>query len=240
VGFFVALGGVATAIAVLPFILLAIPPLIWYFLRLRGIFVATTRELKRLEGIGRSPIFAMVSESLNGIATIRSNDKVDYFQRKFLSVHDAHTRAFFCFVTSSRWFATQMDFLAFLLLSTSSLLAVLFHDQGWFQVDPSVLGLALTMLLQIAGTNFPWMVRQSAEVTNQMVSVERILGFGSLPSEARLEADQDDGVHKDWPSGDTSIVVKNFVTRYRSNLPPALSGVTFRIEAGQRVGVVGR
>jgi ABC-type multidrug transport system fused ATPase/permease subunit len=113
VGFFVALGGVATAIAVLPFILLVIPPLI-------------------------------------GIATIRSNDKVDYFQRKSFWVHDAHTRAFFCFVTSSRWFATQMDFLAFILLSTSSLLAVLFHDQGWFQVDPSVLGLALTMLLQIA------------------------------------------------------------------------------------------
>ncbi len=91
-----------------------------------------------------------------------------------------------------------MDFLAFLLMSTASILSVLFNDQGWFQVDPATLGLALTMLLQIAGTNFPWMVRQSAEVTNQMVSVERVLAFGSLPPEAALTTDFDRDC-PNWP-----------------------------------------
>jgi ATP-binding cassette subfamily C (CFTR/MRP) protein 4 len=238
VGFFMVLGGLATAIVVLPFILVVLPPLIWYFLRLRRIFVSTTRELKRLEGMARSPIFAMMSESLNGIATIRSNDKVEYFKTKFEEIHDAHTRAFFSFAASSRWFATQMDFLAFILMSMASLLAVLFNDQGWFEVDPAILGLALTILIQIATTNFPWMVRQSAEMTNQMVSVERILAFGSLPQEAPLLTDFD-GDHEDWPKH-TSVVVNNLTTRYRSNLPLALSGVSFKIEAGQRVGVVGR
>ena len=44
----------------------------------------------REEGLSRSPIFAMLSESLSGIATIRANHAVEYFQKKFRRVHDAH------------------------------------------------------------------------------------------------------------------------------------------------------
>jgi len=57
---FIVLGAIATTITVLPFTLLAFPPLVWYFLRVRRIFVTSTRELKRLEGLARSPIFAML------------------------------------------------------------------------------------------------------------------------------------------------------------------------------------
>ena len=61
------------------------------------IFVTTSRELKRIEGLARSPIFAMLSESLSGIATIRSNDAVGYFQHKFRGVHDVSSCWSVCF-----------------------------------------------------------------------------------------------------------------------------------------------
>lgn len=67
VGFFMVLGGVITASVMLPFVLLVLPPLLWYFLRLRSIFLKTTRELKRLEGMSRSPIFEMMNEASLGI-----------------------------------------------------------------------------------------------------------------------------------------------------------------------------
>jgi ATP-binding cassette subfamily C (CFTR/MRP) protein 4 len=70
---FLVFGALISAVSVLPVTLCFVPPLVWYFLRVRRIFVTTSRELKRLEGLARSPIFAMLSESLNGIATIRSN-----------------------------------------------------------------------------------------------------------------------------------------------------------------------
>ena len=263
VGVFVVVGSVVIAIVSLPFTLIALPPLVYYFIQLRRVFVMTTRELKRLEGMARSPIYAMMSEALKGIATIRSNNKMQYFSDKFEEVQNAHSRAFFSFTASSRWFAFKLDCLSFILMAVASVFAVLFHDQGWFQVDPSILGLSLTLLIQISTTNFPWVVRQSAEVTNQvstfsakihlsfyqkipsdsisgctqMVSVERIIEFGNLSPEAPLEADRD----RDFkPDKDTSIKVKNLTTRYRSNLPVCLDGVSFQIEAGQRVGVVGR
>ena len=57
---FIVFGAIATTLTVLPFTLLAFPPLMWYFITVRRTFVTSTRELKRLEGLARSPIFAML------------------------------------------------------------------------------------------------------------------------------------------------------------------------------------
>ena len=120
-----------------------------------------------------------------------------------------------------------------------SLCAVIIQDQGLLNLDPAVLGLALSLLLQLAGANFPFMVRQSAEVTNHMVSIERIWEFGhDIPQEAPL-ATEFDLEHKDWPK-EPSIVVRNLQARYRDILPPCLQNVSFEIKPGERVGVVGR
>lgn len=236
---FIVLGAVITTLITMPFTLVAIPPLTWYFLSVRRIFVTSTRELKRLEGLARSPIFAMISESLGGIATIRANDSLVFFRQKFDDAHDAHTRAFFGFIAASRWVGFRMDSIMFLFLATVCVLSVLFHHQGWFDVDPAILGLSLSMILQLAGM-FQWCIRQSAEVVNQMVSIERVLAFGELEPEAPLALESDTSVvDKAWPSrGELSF--DQVTVRYRASLPPALEDVSFRIPAGSRVGIVGR
>lgn len=45
---FLVLGALASAVAVLPVTLVFVPPLVWYFARVRRIFVTTSRELKRI------------------------------------------------------------------------------------------------------------------------------------------------------------------------------------------------
>jgi ABC-type multidrug transport system fused ATPase/permease subunit len=103
-----------------------------------------------------------------------------------------------------------------------------------------VLGLALTLLLQLAGTNFPWMIRQSAEIVNQMVSVERVAAFGHLPSEGETVTSRDNSdALRGWPKV-PSLTVDNLTVRYRPELEPALRRVSFSVESGMRVGVVGR
>lgn len=234
---FVVLGAMVTSVSVLPFTLAVVPPLLWYFLSVRRIFVTTTRELKRLEGLARSPIFAMLSESLSGISTIRSNDYIQYFRKRFEVAHDAHSRAFFAFIASSRWVGFRMDSIMVLFLSVACFLSVVVHRQGWFDIDPAILGLALSMLLQLAGV-FQWCIRQSAEVINQMVSVERVLGFGGLPPEADLEKESDKELAT-WPR-EGRLSVKGLSVRYRESLPLSLDKISFEIPSGSRVGVVGR
>jgi ABC-type multidrug transport system fused ATPase/permease subunit len=130
-----------------------------------------------------------------------------------------------------------MDALMFIFLTVASFSAVAVNQQGWINVDPAILGLAISMLIQLAGL-FQWCIRQSAEVVNLMVAVERVLGYRDLPSEAAYTNSFDDGV-KDWPKMG-EITVKDLSVRYREGLPLSLRGVSFKIEGGTKVGVVGR
>eukprot|EP00549_Striatella_unipunctata_P000446 CAMPEP_0118676036 /NCGR_PEP_ID=MMETSP0800-20121206/1807_1 /TAXON_ID=210618 ORGANISM="Striatella unipunctata, Strain CCMP2910" /NCGR_SAMPLE_ID=MMETSP0800 /ASSEMBLY_ACC=CAM_ASM_000638 /LENGTH=946 /DNA_ID=CAMNT_0006571471 /DNA_START=562 /DNA_END=3402 /DNA_ORIENTATION=- len=234
---FLVLGSLATAIAVLPFTLVVFPPLMLYFLRVRYVFLKSSRELKRLEGLARSPIYAMISESLNGIATIRANGALDFFRVRFQVLQDNHSRAFFCFIASSRWLGYRMDAIMTVLIIVSCFLAVICKHYGWLRIDPAVLGLALSMLLRLTGL-FQWAVRQSAEVVNQMVSIERVTAYGNLPSEAPLTMPTDED-NQNWPK-EGSIDISDLSVRYRASLPLALSGINVRISGGSRVGIVGR
>jgi len=236
---FMVLGTVLFTVIALPFVLVPLPFLCWYFLRVRNVFVSSSRELKRLEGMSRSPIFAMLSESLGGIASIRANDCLDYFKRKFTTVHDAHTRAFFSFIAAARWFGFRMDAIMLLFTAAACYFAVLFNEQGWFGVSASVVGVALSMLLQLTGI-FQWTVRQSAETVNCMVSIERILGFTRLEPEAELTKPDDRAlVESGWPD-EGAISVKDLKVRYRPTLPLVLNNLSFNIPKGSRVGIVGR
>jgi ATP-binding cassette subfamily C (CFTR/MRP) protein 4 len=127
----------------------------------------------------------------------------------------------------------------FVFSGVVTFLAVLFNEKDWFNVDPSILGLSLSMLLQLAGI-FQWCIRQSAEVVNLMVSVERVSAFGDLEPEAPLELDSDkELLDKGWPS-QGAIEIENLSVRYRAVLPLALENASFSIPPGAHVGVVGR
>lgn len=86
---------------------------------------------------------------------------------------------------------------------------------------------------------FQWCIRQSAEVVNLMVSVERVLAFRNIEPEASLEVEYDKDLDDSWPNhGEISVC--DLGVRYRPALPPALNGASFSIPAGSRVGIVGR
>lgn len=74
-----------------------------------------------------------------------------------------------------------------------------------------------------------------------MVSVERIIGFGLLEPEAALtkSMDQDLIGRQEWPS-EGAIEFDNVSVRYRPTLPLVLEGVSFKVPACSRVGIVGR
>lgn len=125
----------------------------------------------------------------------------------------------------------------FINCSSACFLAVLFSERDWFEVDPVIFGLALSMLIQL-GSIFQWTVRQSAEVVNQMVCVERVTEYCNVESEAALEKDGD-SKGDNWPE-EGCIQVKDISIRYRNSLPLSLKRVTFNVPKGKRLGIVGR
>ncbi|KAJ3340527.1 hypothetical protein HDU91_000833 [Kappamyces sp. JEL0680] len=63
---------VAVIGTIAPYFLLVFPLVASAYIYIAGIYLKTSRELKRYESINRSPIYAQFSETLNGICTIRA------------------------------------------------------------------------------------------------------------------------------------------------------------------------
>ena len=68
-----------------PWLLVVVAPIIVLVVYISRYYMKTARELKRLESICRSPVFSHISETLNGLETIRTrgrqSDFVDQFCR---------------------------------------------------------------------------------------------------------------------------------------------------------------
>ncbi|NJR43418.1 MAG: hypothetical protein HC767_12915 [Akkermansiaceae bacterium] len=52
--------------------LLALAPLIPVYLSVQGYYLATSRELNRLNSVAQSPIFSNFTETLAGLITVRA------------------------------------------------------------------------------------------------------------------------------------------------------------------------
>lgn len=83
------------------------------------------------------------------------------------------------------------------------------------------------------------MVRQSAEVENNMNSVERVVHYTkSIEQEAPHEI-ADKKPPPEWPS-EGRIEFNKVVLKYRPELPSVLKGLSMDVKGGEKIGIVGR
>lgn len=78
-----------------------------------------------------------------------------------------------------------------------------------------------------------------SEIQNKMVSVERIQTYIEMPTEAALESGVGKKPASSWPA-DGAISFSDVNLRYRPGLPRVLRGLTFSVNAKEKIGIVGR
>ena len=88
-----ALGDLALVLFVTPAILVVAVPLTFGYLRVQNLYIATNRELKRLDSIALSPIFSKFSETLSGLITLRAFRRQDQFAEQNRGLIDQSNRA---------------------------------------------------------------------------------------------------------------------------------------------------
>ncbi|XP_077405833.1 ATP-binding cassette sub-family C member 4 isoform X1 [Vanacampus margaritifer] len=226
------LGVVAVAVGVIPWILLPVLPLLIVFLFLRRYFLETSRDIKRLESTTRSPVFSHLSSSLQGLWTIRAFRAEGRFQKAFDDHQDLHSAAWFLFLTTSRWFAVRLDGMCSIFVIITTFGCLLLRDQ----LDAGSVGLALSYSITLMGM-FQWGVRQSAEVENMMTSVERVVEYTELESEAPWETKK--RPPPGWPGkGQVTFDRVNF--SYSPDGPKVLDNLKVTFQPKEKVGIVGR
>ncbi|XP_060888186.1 ATP-binding cassette sub-family C member 4-like [Labrus mixtus] len=226
------LGVIAVSISVIPWIVIPVLPLLIVFLFLRRYFLQTSRDIKRLESTTRSPVFSHLSSSLQGLWTIRAFGAEERFQKTFDAQQDLHSGAWFLFLTTSRWFALRLDGMCSIFVTITTFGCILLRDQ----LDAGSVGLALTYSVTLMGM-FQWGVRQSAEVENMMTSVERVVEYTELESEAPWETQK--RPPPDWPS--KGLVTFDQVSfSYSEDGPLVLKNLKAMFRPQEKVGIVGR
>lgn len=83
-----------------------------------------------------------------------------------------------------------------------------------------------------------WVIWNLCNVENKMISVERILQFTKIPSEAPLVI-EDYRPKPEWPT-DGRIELENLHVQYNPALPVVLKGITCTFPGQKKIGVVGR
>ncbi|KAJ3075283.1 Multidrug resistance-associated protein 4, partial [Quaeritorhiza haematococci] len=232
---FAIVGTFAIAVIAIPYVLISVPPLLFFFYHLRRYYVTASRQIKRLESTTRSPVYSTVSSTLEGLSTIRAFHAQPRFTSRFIHIQNENTRAFFAFLSSGRWLGFRLDLMvAFFVILVAFLSVGVTSGSG--AIQPGLVGLVLSYSLQLLGL-LQWAVRQSAEVENQMVSVERVIEYTQLPQEAAEETDVKPP--REWPEKG-HIKIEGMSLTYPGTKRRVLKDLRVEIEPGMRVGIVGR
>ncbi|KAF8533369.1 P-loop containing nucleoside triphosphate hydrolase protein [Trichophaea hybrida] len=199
-----------------------------------GIFyLRASRDLKRIESIQRSPLYQHFGETLSGISTIRAYGDERRFIRENLQKIDDHNRPFFYLWACNRWLGFRVDIAGALVAFFAGAFVVI--NVG--KIDAGLAGLSLTYAITFT-ENVLWVVRLYAVNEQNMNSMERVREYLEVEQEAP-EIIEDNRPPASWPDNG-NVSFKNYSTRYRSDLDLVLKNVTFNVQAGEKVGIVGR
>ncbi|ETI55843.1 hypothetical protein F443_01531 [Phytophthora nicotianae P1569] len=218
-----------------PFVLVVYVPVGYGCWLVAKVYRASARELKRLDGVTRSPFLNLMSETISGIETVRSYKMVDAFASRCEKLLNNNMRVFFLAQVSGRWFDMRSDWFVSVIIGAVAVLAVAAKST----VGASVAGLGLTYAAQLS-SSFQRMTTLATKVESSMTCFERIAHYGSLDEEGyKSTPSNKDSLSPAWPKTG-NVVFENVSMRYREDLPLVLKGVSFSVASGEKVGICGR
>ena len=218
-------------------------------------------QVRRMEGVTRSPIYVHYDNTLSGLASIRAYKCIPRFEDEFMTCIDENARMFQSIFLLTQWYAERLDWLGSLTQGVT--VASLMAGKYLTSLDVGLASLAVSNMAQITQA-LSGISRNVAEVEQSLQSVERVLEYSDV------EQEEDAGIAKcqvddSWPQSG-SIVFDHVSARYRpfvihsiiivnvflvsspcvscflfdSELPLVLKDLTCIIKSGERIGVVGR
>nr|XP_033816969.1 canalicular multispecific organic anion transporter 2 isoform X3 [Geotrypetes seraphini] len=231
--FFTSISTIIVIVASTPIFAVVIIPLAFLYFFVQRFYVATSRQLKRLESISRSPVYSHFSESISGVSTIRAYER----QNSFILMNDAkvdeNQTSYFPSIVSNRWLGVRVEFVG----SCVVLFAALFAVIGKNNLSPGLVGLSVSYALQVT-MSLNWMVRMTSDLETNIVAVERVKEYSETETEAPWIV-EDKRPPQEWP-GHGKVDFLNYSVRYRPGLDLVLRDLTVNVNGGEKVGIVGR
>ncbi|GJJ71288.1 ATP-binding cassette, subfamily C (CFTR/MRP), member 1 [Entomortierella parvispora] len=242
----------------LPIFLALVPFLAIIYFWIQTYYMRTSRALKRIHSISKSPLYQHFQETLAGVSTIRAMGLQSRYVIESAEKSDRSSNAHYHLLVANRWLNIRLEFLGALIVLATSLLSVSKRDE----LGTGKAGLALSYALTVTFT-ITYLVQALGSLQNQLVSVERIQEYCDKNPEAPMTVadgnkrgdEKKAEMHTalsdaappqlhlpptpQWPEYGR-ITFKNYSTRYREGMDLVLRDVSFEVQPGESVGIVGR
>ncbi|XP_069605222.1 ATP-binding cassette sub-family C member 3 isoform X1 [Ranitomeya imitator] len=231
--FFTSLSTMIVIVSSTPLFAVVIIPLAFSYFFVQRFYVATSRQLKRLESVSRSPIYSHFSETITGASIIRAYGRQSSFVQ--LSDHkvDENQKSYYPGIVSNRWLGIRVEFVGNCVVLFAALFAVI----GRENLSPGLVGLSVSYALQVT-MSLNWMVRMTSDLETNIVAVERVKEYSETETEAPWSI-EDKKPSEDWPSRG-EVQFSNYSVRYRPGLDLVLKNLSLEVKGGEKVGIVGR
>jgi len=226
-------------------------PLLLFSEYLVSLFASESiREMNRLLQISSSPISNMTLETVSGSTIVRAFESENPFTKKFHRYLDNYYKIYLFSAAVSAWFHLIIGMISSLLLAMFLFFSIYFREK--FDQGTVALMLSYSMLfyLNVFQTLFSM---KNLEI--DLIKMERCLSITKLPMEKKyiMKNDKDlfdrsEEITEDtlncnydlsWPI-DGVIEFRNYSVRYRPDTNIVLKNLNFKIQSGEKVGVIGR
>ncbi|KAG3128170.1 Multidrug resistance-associated protein 1 [Phytophthora idaei] len=210
-------------------------PVIAVYLAVGSFYISPARELQRLSKTTLSPVLTHMSESVDGASVVRAFGQVQRFFQTSSTKLDANHKIWYAQVYVTQWFSLRIQLVGSLLLLVVTSSLVFLHRQ----LNVAMIGLAFSYSLKIAA-NLEGIIRSLTRIETVMTSPERMQEYIDIKQEAPYRIPiMDPPAQLEWPTTG-SIVFDKVSFRYKEGSALVLRNLSFFVNGGQKIGVVGR
>jgi len=224
-----------TTISILGFMLYVAPifgvalvPLLILYYFVQQFYRSTSRELKRIDSITRSPLYANFTETMQGLPTIRAYNEQARFIKYNQFLIDENNRPQHLQITAQRWLGLRLESIGAFLVLFDGMAGLLLKNR----ISPSLLGLSLSYSLQVT-SSLNGVVRQFSDTEVHMNSAERLLYYAN---DIEIEDQKGLDAPKEWPQHG-KIELKNLTMKYAPHLPPVLHNINLDFNLMKKLGL---
>ncbi|XP_023932340.1 canalicular multispecific organic anion transporter 2 [Lingula anatina] len=216
------------------FAVVLLPLSVLYFMT-QKLYLSSARQFIRIDATKRSPIYSHFGETLAGVSSIRAYQQQKRFVQLTDKMIDENHMAWYGYIMSNRWCGILMETCGCFVILFAAIFAVLATGSG--SITGGDAGMSISLSLNVTQM-LNYLVSASCDFEIQVVAIERIKEYSAVEVEAPWDID-----HRrpppEWPQKG-EVQFDQYSVRYRPGLDLVLKNVTFQVQPGEKVGIVGR
>ncbi|PQE21513.1 ABC multidrug transporter protein [Rutstroemia sp. NJR-2017a BVV2] len=216
---------------------------------LQKLYLKTSRQLRLLDLESKSPLYSHFTETLSGLTTIRAFGWQAQSAEKNRKLLDTSQKPYYLLYCIQRWLNLVLD----LIIAGIAVVLITFATQMRGTTSAGTLGIALVNVLQFNST-LSFLIKKWTQLETSIGAVARVKSFeaNTVSENGPLEVNLPP---PEWPTkakvefravtaiylyGSNQRTFMNCTNHTKSIDKPAIQGISFSIDGGTRMGIVGR